>query len=222
VFSDTHCHLYFDLFNEDREEVIIRAWENGVKKILLPGIDLTTSRQAVELANHHSNLFAAVGVHPNDGNTWDSHTLHELLNLCSHPKVVAIGEIGLDYYRQHTTPELQKEILLAQLDLARLVGKPVILHNRQSTYDLIQILAEWVSGLKASNHPLAARPGVVHSFQGDLAEANQFIDMNFYLGISGPLTYKNSQSFQNVVREISLDYILLETDAPFLSPHPHR
>jgi TatD DNase family protein len=148
--------------------------------------------------------------------------LHELLALCSYPKVVAIGEIGLDYYRQHTIPELQKEILLAQLDLARLVGKPVILHNRQSTYDLIQILAEWVSGLKASNHPLAIRPGVVHSFQGDLADATQFIDMNFYLGISGPLTYKNSQSFQNVVREISLDYILLETDAPFLSPHPHR
>jgi TatD DNase family protein len=222
VLSDTHCHLYFDLFDEDREEVIVRAWENGVKKILLPGIDLSSSHQAVEFANQHANLFAAVGVHPNDGATWNVHTLNELSDLCRHPKVVAIGEIGLDYYRQHSTPELQKEILHAQLDLAVQSGKPVILHNRQSTDDLIQILSEWVSGLKTSHHPLADRPGVVHSFQGDLAEANRLIEMNFFLGISGPITYKNSKPLQIVIRELPLDYLLLETDAPFLSPHPYR
>ncbi len=222
MFSDTHCHLYFDLFDEDREEVIKRAWENGVKKILLPGIDLATSHQAVELAIQHSNLFAAVGVHPNDAAVWNTHTLIELSDLCMHPKVVAVGEIGLDYYRQYTTPELQKEILHAQLDLARHVGKPVILHNRQSTIDLIQILADWVSDLITAHHPLADRPGVVHSFQGDLMEANQLIEMNFFLGISGPITYQKSKSFKNVVLHIPLEYLLVETDAPFLPPHPHR
>ena len=222
MFSDTHCHLYFDLFNEDREEVIVRAWENGVKKILLPGIDLTTSHQAVELADKHSNLFAAVGVHPNDGATWNAHTLKELSDLCKHPKVVAVGEIGLDYYRHHTTPEFQKEILHTQLNLAVQSGKPVILHNRQSTGDLIQILSEWVSDLKSTHHPLADRPGVVHSYQGDLAEANQLIALGFLLGISGSITYKNSKSLQNVFRDNPLNYLLLETDAPFLAPHPHR
>jgi TatD DNase family protein len=222
VFVDTHCHLYFDLFIEDREEVITRAWEKGVKKILLPGIDLTTSHQAVEFADQHANLFTAVGVHPNDGASWNEHTLNELSELCRHPKVVAIGEIGLDYYRQHTTPELQQEILHAQLELAGQSGKPVILHNRQSTDDLIQILSEWVSDLNSAHHPMADRPGVVHSFQGDLAEANRLIEMKFLLGISGPITYKNSKSLQNVIREIPLEYLLLETDAPFLSPHPHR
>ena len=222
MFSDTHCHLYFDLFNEDREEVIDRAWENGVKKILLPGIDLTSSHQAVEFVNQHTNLFASVGVHPNDCATWNAHTLNELSDLCRHPKVVAVGEIGLDYYRQHSTPELQKGILHTQLDLAVQSGKPVILHNRQSTDDLIHILSEWVSDLKTSHHPLADRPGVVHSFQGDLAEANRLIEMKFFLGISGPITYKNSKPLQIVIREIPLDYLLLETDAPFLSPHPYR
>ncbi len=222
MFSDTHCHLYFDLFNDDREEVIKRAWENDVKKILLPGIDLPTSRLAVEMADKHTNLFAAVGVHPNDGNTWNAHTLNELSDLCSHPKVVAIGEIGLDYYRQHTTPELQKEILQTQLHLASQASKPVILHNRQSTADLVHVLSEWVSELNSAHHPLADRPGVVHSFQGDLTEATQLINMNFFLGISGPVTYKNSQLLQNVIREIPLNFLLLETDAPFLSPHPHR
>ncbi len=221
--SDTHCHLNLKTaFQEDFEAVLSRAWEAGLDRILIPGMELESSRLAVQLAERDERIFAAVGVHPNDASAWDASTLQELTRLAHHPKVVAIGEIGLDYYRDFAPRELQIEILEKQLELAANLRLPVILHNRDSLHDLRPILAEWRAGLVRSNNPLQARPGVFHAFAEDLATAFDLLDKSFLLGIGGPVTFKNAQDRQNVVSRLPLSAVLLETDSPYLAPQPHR
>ncbi|GAP14645.1 hydrolase, TatD family [Longilinea arvoryzae] len=221
--SDTHCHLNLKTaFQEDFDAVLSRAWEAGLDRILVPGIELESSRLAVQLAESDERIFAAVGVHPNDATSWDASTLHEISLLAHHPKVVAVGEIGLDYYRDHAPRELQIEILKQQLDLAASLQLPVIVHNRDSMQDLWPILAEWHQGLVQSGNPLQARPGVLHAFGEDLPTASMLVDQSFLLGIGGPLTFKNALDRQTVVSGLPLSSILLETDSPFLAPQPHR
>lgn len=221
--SDTHCHLNLKTaFQEDFEGVLARAWETGLDRILVPGIDIETSRLAIELADQDERIFAAIGIHPNDALTWTSSTRQELVRLAEHPRVVAIGEIGLDYYRDHAPRDIQREILMIQLGIAAEFDLPVIIHNRQAFHDLWPILKEWHSQLIHSGSTIQARPGVLHAYTEDLSVAFDVIEESFLVGIGGPVTFTNAQERQLLVRDLPIDSILLETDAPFLAPHPHR
>jgi TatD DNase family protein len=222
VIVDTHCHLDLNSFDEDRDQVIDRARESGVTRILNPGINLDSSQSAVKLAEKYAEVYAAVGVHPNDGLSWGVGTKSRLHDLAAHPKVVAIGEIGLDYYRDHTPHELQKRIFQEQLDLAAEVNLPVVIHTRQSLTDVFEILRDWRRELADSQNKLVEYPGVLHSFSGDWQAAEQTISLNFFIGITGPVTFRNAKDLQDLVIRLPLENLLTETDAPFLSPHPFR
>lgn len=217
--ADTHCHLNLNTFESDLEEVLERAFETGVGKILVPGIDVETSIRAVEIAQQYSpQVFAAVGIHPNSaGDCWSQTAFSEIVELSKAPRVVAIGEIGLDYYRNYTPANIQREAFEAQLELSEKRGLPVVIHNRKAEDDLLQILQTWVS---AEN--LSKPSGVWHSFEGPLELAHQVIKLGFYLGVSGPITYKNADEKKRVVRAMPVERLLIETDSPYLTPHPHR
>ena len=217
VLADTHCHLYFDWFDEDREEVIERAIQAGVRLIVTPAIDVPTSRQAIALSRSHAEIYAAVGVHPNDCSQCDQSTWDELRTLASEPKVVAIGEIGLDYYRDRVDHKTQIAALEEQLGIASEFGLPVILHNRESEDDLYSVLRNWIESGMAPNPP-----GVWHAFNLSLDWAEKVLQLGFYLGIGGVVTFKNARALQGTIKSLSLDGIVLETDSPFLSPHPYR
>jgi len=222
-YTDTHCHLYFDLFDEDREQVLERAWEAGLVWILNPGVDLPSNQASIDLAKAYpGKVSAAIGIHPNFGEPWTDEIICGLREQVMQPGVVAVGEIGLDYYRQHTPHEQQRVMFLAQLGLAAEFSLPVVIHNRDATEDLMKILSYWHHELVNSGNPLAERPGVLHGFSADLKTAQHAIDMNFYLGIGGPVTFRNAPARKALTSSLPLDRILLETDAPFLAPHPHR
>ena len=256
MLTDTHCHLDFNKFDEDRDAAIQRALAAGVTRILIPALDLDSAHAAIELAASHPSLFAAVGFHPTDLDTWDETSVEKLRSLIlPHPsplpvgegiespspfgrgdrgegKILAIGEIGLDYYwvKEQEKRAYQREILQQQLHLAQDVNKPVIIHMReendawygQASIDLLDILSAWHADLQAQNHPLAEKPGVLHSFNGNLETAQKAVAMNFFIGVTGPVTYKNAEEKRSIVRQIPITKLLIETDAPFLTPVPHR
>jgi len=219
---DTHCHLNFNLFQNDLVNVLERAWDNGIERILIPGIDLDTSRRAVELSEIYPKLYSAVGIHPGEALSWDDNSLYHLIELAKHPKVVAIGEIGLDYYRDLAPRDLQMEVFQEQLDLAADLEKPVIIHDRQAIEDVWLRLKEWQAGLKRKAIKTAWRPGVLHSYEGNIELALKAIQLNFIIGVGGPVTFRNATERQKLVSSIPLNGLVLETDAPFLTPHPHR
>jgi TatD DNase family protein len=216
---DTHCHINFDSYDEDRAQVLSRAAEAGVARIINPAIDLNTSRQIIELATQHEGLFAAVGIHPNSAADFEPSMIKTLEELASAPKVVAIGEIGLDYYRDRSPKTAQMAAFEGQLDLAARLGLPVIIHNREASDDVMAALETWARGLPPS---LAERPGVMHSFSAPEAIAKRALDAGFYLGFTGPITYKNADSLRHIAATVPLDRLLVETDGPFLTPTPYR
>jgi TatD DNase family protein len=222
VLIDTHCHLDFNAFDQDRNEVLSRARQSGVEALINPGVDIESSRAAIRNAEVYAGVFAAVGIHPTECAAWDDNAWDQLVDLAGKSNVVAIGEIGLDYHHQQVGPETQKMVLLRQLDLAANLSLPVIIHNRKSSDDLYVILSNWCSDLIRTHSPLAKRPGVLHSFEGDFATAEEFIKLNFLIGIGGPVTFKNARARQDLAAGLPLDRILLETDAPFLAPMPFR
>ncbi len=219
---DAHCHLNFDEFDTDRSQVVERARENGVNRIIIPGIDVETSKTALKYANEFPQVFAAVGVHPNSGLGWTQDSLTEIRQLAADGKVVAIGEIGLDHYRDHTPVELQRIIFIQQLELAAELQLPVIIHNREAADEITDILKNWQNFLQSKGLKLAYQPGELHSFSGTSEFANTMVAHNFKLGITGPVTFTNSMELQSIVRHLPLDCFLVETDAPYLSPHPLR
>ena len=219
---DTHCHLNLSEFDADRPQVIERARNCGITRILVPGIDIGTCESALKLASEHPEIFVAVGVHPNSGMTWVEHTLTELRNLAGQNKVVAIGEIGLDYYREFTTPKVQRRIFVEQLELAAELKLPVIVHNRNAIEDIVAILKEWCNGIQKNASKLLRFPGVMHSFSANTAVANTILELNFKIGVTGPVTFKNAADLRAVVALMPLECLLIETDAPFLTPHPYR
>lgn len=242
MLTDTHCHLDFNKFDDDRGAVIQRALDAGVERILIPALDLESSKAVIRLAASHPNLFAAVGFHPTELDKWDDKSIENLREMIfPHPppspsgrgnKIIAIGEIGLDYYwvKEPEKQARQRQVLKEQLQLAREAGLPVIIHMReagdawfgQASVDLLDILTEWQSRLAAEGHPLAERPGVLHSFNGNLETAQKAIAHNFYIGVTGPVTYKNAEEKRQIIRQLPLERLLIETDAPFLTPVPHR
>ena len=232
MLTDTHCHLDFNKFDEDREAVLARALEAGVHRILIPALDYESSLSALKLAESDPYLYAAVGFHPTDLDKFTNKTFEETKELAGHPKVVAIGEIGIDYYwvKEREERAFQLDALRLQLAWAASIHKPVIIHMReeedvwfaQASVDLIRILGEWHRELRANDNPLADKPGVLHSYNGNLETAQKAIALNFYIGVTGPVTYKNAEEKRKIIEQLPLDRLLIETDAPFLTPVPHR
>lgn len=217
--TDTHCHLIMGEFTDDLPQVLERAAEAGVATVVVPGIDLQTSRAAVSLAESHPGLHAAVGIHPHHADTWNSSVAEEILALAGSEKVVAIGEIGLDFYRDFSPRRQQRLAFREQLAMARRLGLPVIVHNRKAIEDVLQELDRWATNLPAS---LKDRSGVMHAFSADRVSATRALEMGMYLGVAGPVTFRNAADLRTVVGSLPIDRLLVETDAPYLTPHPHR
>lgn len=220
--TDTHCHLEFGQFYPDRKEVIHRAVRAGVERILIPGVDLESSTAAVQMLKENKIFYASVGVHPNSGQTWNSDTKQKLSVLAGKANVVAIGEIGLDYYRDSTPQHVQRKVFREQLSLAAMMELPVVIHNRDASDDVVRMLLEWQEDLADSGSHLAKAPGVLHAYSDDLATAEPLLEAGFYLGIAGPVTFKKAVELQEVARRVPLEKLLIETDAPYLTPHPFR
>lgn len=215
MFVDTHCHLDFERFEADRPEVVGRAAAAGVTRIIVPAVDLANCQQVLDLADQYAGVYAAVGVHPNSTAGWQDDWLDQLRSLATHPKVVAIGEIGLDYYWDKSPKVTQHRAFAAQLALAAEMDLPVIVHDREADGDVLALLAE---------SPLTGRdrPGVLHSFSSIWQTAQKALDMGYYLGFTGPLTYPKAEGLRAVVAQMPLDRLLIETDAPFLAPQAQR
>jgi TatD DNase family protein len=212
---DTHCHLDFDRFEEDRELAVERAVVAGVRRIVVPAIDLDNIQKVLSLAEKYEPVFAAVGVHPNSSAEWREGWLGHLRTSAKHPKVVAIGEIGLDYYRDWSPPPTQRIAFSAQVSLAGELGLPVIVHNRQADADILQILEE-------AKKKWSQLQGVLHSFSSSWETAASALEMGFYIGFTGPITYKKANDLRAVSAKIPLDRLLVETDSPFLAPQQFR
>lgn len=214
--ADTHCHLSLEQFADEIGEVLQRAKAAEVDRILAPGIDLATSRKAVELAEANPGVYAAVGIHPHNAGQWSATTEHELRQLAGSSSVVAIGEIGLDFYRNHASPEIQQTALEGQLALAQDLDLPIIVHNREATQALLEVLIEWAAGLDREE------VGVLHAFSAQAGDAAQAISAGFFVGVAGPVTYPSADALRAALGELPTQRLLIETDAPYLSPQPRR
>jgi TatD DNase family protein len=217
VFVDTHCHLDDHAYRQDIDEVVTKAYEIGVNKIIVPGLNLRSSQLAVSLAEKYPSVYAAVGVHPSDVGEFSIDQLKEFRVLSTHPKVVAIGEIGLDYYHRQDNKDLQFEILDVMLQLASFARLPVILHSRSSLTELLPIIESWMS-----NSNTLVYPGIFHAFEGNTQQAEVITNLGFLIGAGGPVTYNNAQLKHELFSKIDLSHIVLETDGPYLAPQLFR
>lgn len=219
---DTHVHIDFGQFDQDREAVLQRAFEAGVQAIIDVGADLASSRRAVELAGGWSfaqgrpAIWAAVGVHPHEADTVTPAALAELRALARENRVVAVGEIGLDYYRDLSPRDKQRDAFVAQLDLARELGLPVIIHDRDAHDDTLALLR---AAARAQGGQLR---GVMHCYSGGPGLVGQVLDLGLHIGVDGPVTYPKSTRLAEVVRLVPLQRLLVETDCPYLTPQPRR
>jgi TatD DNase family protein len=213
MLFDTHVHLNAEQFNDDLEEVIVRAQEQGVHNMVVVGFDRPTIKKAIQLSETYSFLYASVGWHPVDAIDMTDEDLNWIEELAAHPKVVAIGEMGLDYHWDKSPKEIQKEVFRKQIQLAKRVKLPIIIHNREATQDIVDILKEE----KASEVG-----GIMHCYSGSLEVAKECIAMNFYISFGGPVTFKNAKKPKEVAQELPLEHLLIETDCPYLAPHPFR
>ncbi|MEC7919235.1 MAG: TatD family hydrolase [Candidatus Neomarinimicrobiota bacterium] len=208
---DTHAHLYYDQMYNNLDTVLDEATENGVTKIICIGTDLNTSKQSVEIANKYKNVYAAVGIHPHDSKDVTKDYLKDLEALAlSSKKVVAIGEIGIDHYRNISPKKIQEKVMIDQMELAQSLSLPIIFHNRDADNDIIEILKQ---------HSFSR--AIAHCYSSDLSFAEQLIDLNVLLSFSGNVTFKNSIN-QSAIQNIALKDFVLETDCPFLAPQPFR
>ena len=213
VFFDSHSHLDASQFDDDRELMIKRTQLNQIDFVLNPGADLPSSQKAVELANLYPFIYAAVGIHPHDVEMMTEEMLSEIETLAQNPKVKAIGEIGLDYYRDLSPRELQKKWFIEQLRLAKKLNLPVVIHDRDANEDVLKILKEerqFETGV------------LMHCYSGSKELALQYVKLGAYISIAGPLTYKNARKTVEVVEAVPVDRLMIETDAPYLTPEPYR
>lgn len=212
MIIDTHAHLDFSDFEDDREDVVKRANDSEIKYIINVGTSIETSRFSIELAEKHAGIYASAGVHPHDSNEIDENRLSQLRQMIEHPKVVAIGEIGLDYYRNYQPVDIQKRAFELQIQLALSLDLPVIIHDRQADRDIIEML----TGLKGADWK-----GVFHCFPGDIDMARRVLDLGFHISFTGVITFKSFKQ-SALINYIPLDKLLLETDCPFMAPVPFR
>ncbi|MFZ5353831.1 MAG: TatD family hydrolase [Bacillota bacterium] len=210
---DTHAHLDDKRFDEDRDSVIMQCMVDGVSLILNAGSNIDTSVKSVSLAEKYECIYASVGVHPHDASTMDKDSLSILAEMADNPKVVAIGEIGLDYYYDFSPRDIQKQRFIEQIDLARQLKLPVIIHDRDSHGDVMDIFKKT---------KIEEVGGVLHSFSGSVEMARECLKMGLYISIAGPVTFKNAVKTLEVVKEVPMDMLLIETDSPYLTPVPHR
>lgn len=213
MLFDTHVHLNAEQFNNDLEDVIARAKERNVEKMVVVGFDEPTINRAMELVEKYDFMYASVGWHPVDAIDMTDEHLAWIEELAGHPKVVAIGEMGLDYHWDKSPKDIQKEVFRRQIRLARKVNLPIIIHNRDATEDVVTILKE---------ESVEEVGGIMHCFTGSIEVAKQCMDMNMYISFGGPVTFKNAKKPKEVATEIPLDKLLIETDCPYLTPHPYR
>lgn len=213
VLFDTHTHLDSQKFDDDREAVISRAREAGVELMVNIGFDRETIPTTMQLAEKYDFIYAAVGWHPVESIHMTPADLLWIEELCKHPKVVAIGEIGLDYYWDTSPKEVQHQVFRDQIRLARRLGKPIVIHNRDAHEDILTILRE---------EKAEEVGGVMHCFSGSVESAKICLGMNFYISFGGPVTYKNARVPKEVLASVPLDRLLIETDSPYLTPHPFR
>ena len=216
MIIDTHAHLDMDAYDEDRSDVIQRARDSGVDYILNIGCDIESSLRSRELAEHYDFIYATAGVHPHDVKNINGHTYDHLRELLSHPKVLALGETGLDFFKNYSPQDQQKEHFRKQVELAREVGKPVIVHSRDANHDITSILSDHFP-----KDP-SARSGIFHCFSGDQELADRALEMGFYISFSGSVTFKKSDELRTVAKTIPADRLFVETDCPFLAPVPKR
>ena len=210
MLIDTHCHLYYDSIKKDIQTVLARAKEQGVNRFICVGTNLDDSKECQILSEQHENVFFSAGIHPHDSKNVSKKYLQHLRNFNQYDKMVAVGEMGLDYFRNISPPDVQEKVFREQMELAHQINKPVIFHNRDADEDVIKILSEFPGVV-----------GVAHCFSSDLKTAKVFLNMGFYISFSGNLTFKNSH-LPEIAKEIPLDKVMIETDSPFLSPVPFR
>ncbi|MGE7624283.1 TatD family hydrolase [Viridibacillus sp. NPDC096237] len=213
MFIDTHVHLNADQYEEDLQEVIQRALDADVKEMVVVGFDRPTIEKAMKLIDEYPFLYAVIGWHPVDAIDCTEEDLQWIEELAAHPKVVAIGETGLDYYWDKSPKEIQQELLRKQIRLAQKLDLPIVIHNRDATEDCVRILKEEHAEITG---------GVMHCYSGSVEIAKECINMNFMISLGGPVTFKNAKKPKEVAKEIPLEYLMIETDAPYLAPHPHR
>ena len=208
-FIDTHCHIYYDKYQNDISDVINRANDKNIKHIICVGVDLESSEKSIILSDQYESVFATVGYHPHESKLAVDNYLDKMLVLLKHPKAVAIGEIGLDYYYKHSDKKTQLKVFREQLELAKDLDMPVVIHNRESDKDLYDNL----KNSKINN-------GVIHCYSSDIKYANKIFDLGLLVSFTGILTF--SKSLQAVVKEIPLEKMMIETDSPYLTPIPFR
>jgi len=211
---DSHCHLNDKRFSENVEQVIKRAKENGVKKFLVVGYDLVSSTKAVKLSEKYNEVYAAVGIHPSDVKKMKTHDLDEIEALLKNKKVLAVGEIGLDYYwdKEQGLKNEQKEFFVKQIQLANKHQKPIVVHMREASFDTLEILKK-------------VKPtcgGIMHCYSGSAELTKEFMDLDMLISLAGPVTFLNAKTPKEVAKTVPLDKLLIETDSPYLAPHPHR
>ena len=210
MLTDTHCHLYYQDLRNDIPAVLNRAAEQGVNRFICVGTNVQDSRKCLELANAHEKISATAGVHPHDAKDTPKDYLDQICDLLKFDKMIAAGEMGLDYYRNISEPEIQNRVFREQMELAQSLGKPVIFHNRDADADVLKVLSDFPNVT-----------GVAHCFSSNLETAKAFLDMGYYISFAGNLTFKNSH-LPEVAKGLPLDRILVETDSPYLSPVPYR
>lgn len=213
MLFDTHVHLNAEQFSEDLNEVIDRARLEGVQNMVVVGFDRPTILKAMELIEEYDFIYASIGWHPVDAIDMRDEDLVWIEELAKHPKVVAIGEMGLDYYCDKSPKDVQQDVFRKQIQLAKKLKLPIVIHNREATADIVTILKE---------EKAAEVGGIMHCFSGSVEVAKECVEMNFYISLGGPVTFKNAKKPKEVAQEIPLNKLLIETDCPYLAPHPYR
>lgn len=213
MLIDTHVHLNADQYDEDLDVVIERARDAGIEKMVVVGFDRKTIKRTMELIEAYEDIYGVIGWHPVDAVDCTDEDLRWIETLAAHEKIIGIGETGLDYHWDRSPKDVQKEVFKKQIALAKRVGLPIIIHNRESTQDCIQILKE---------ENASEAGGIMHAFSADEKTADEVLDMNFYISLGGPVTFKNAQLPKDIAVHVPLNRLLVETDAPFLTPHPYR
>lgn len=213
MLFDTHVHLNADQFAGDLEETIVRAQAAGVEFMTVVGFDRETIERAIEIVDRYDFIYASVGWHPVDAIDMEDEDLVWLEEVAQHPKVVALGEMGLDYHWDKSPKDIQKAVFRKQIKLAKKLKLPIIIHNRDATQDILEILKEEDAGEVG---------GIMHCFSGSAETAKECVDMNFYISLGGPVTFKNAKKPKEVAVQVPMERLLIETDCPYLAPHPYR